>query len=234
MELQDFVLKGVTSQLRWGVLTPRFIDRRGALIEALLARHDLTEWGYGEDVLEVFKQDQSIALAAGNQEARGIFENVEDTGEVASTCRSFFEFVLGELDISEVSFVGVRSYWLAPTDSFEGLTAWMIEKLSPGVGPLREAVGTKPTDAGWVFEFHAADPKHRLRLGPMNPQQAMAQFFRDKNEENYPPQFLFLDFDRVYNDDKIDRSAALDRWETSFGRNLEIGAKLGQLLSDTS
>jgi hypothetical protein len=233
MELQDFVLKGVTSQLRWGVVTPRFIDRRGALIEALTAQHDLTEWGYGDDGLEVFKQDQSIVLAAGNREARGIFENVEDTGEVSRTCRGFFEFVLGELEISAISFVGVRSFWLAPTDSFEGLNAWMIEKLSPGVGPLSEAIGTNPTDAGWVLEFHAADPKHTLRFGPMNPQQAMGQIFRDQNAENYPPQFLFLDFDRVYNEDKIDRSAALDRWEKSFGRNLEIGAKLGQLLSDT-
>lgn len=47
----------------------------------------------------------------------------------------------------------------------------------------------------------------------------------------FPPQFLFLDIDRVYNEDVIDAEKALETWERSLARNLEIGEKLAGLLT---
>jgi hypothetical protein len=231
MELQDLVPAGVTSQLRFATVNPGFVDRRGALIESLLTQGELTEWRYGEDFLEVFRRDQSVALFASSRDLRAIFEHFEDRATVVSRTRDFLGATLEELAVTEIGFIGVRSYWLAAADSFADLNEWLLERLSPPLTPFFDVVGSKPTDAGWVLEFREKDPKHNLKIGPMTPAQATAQFFRDNDEENFPPQFLFLDIDRIYNEEVIATDKALERWEKSFTRNFEIGEKLGELLN---
>lgn len=231
MELQDFVIKGITSQLRFRTATPHFMDRSGQLIAEAMDQYGLTEWRSTPQFVEVFRRDQTHAVLIGSHELRAIFENVEDASAVKDRTKSLFEAKLAELEVDALSFVGVRTFWLAAADDFADLHDWMLERLSPTVKPLLEKTGSKPTDSGWVFELTDKDPKHNLKLGPMKPEQAK-DIFRDQNEENYPPQFLFLDLDRVYSDDdSMSRQTALDRWEKSFSRNLEIAQALAEDLT---
>lgn len=232
MELQEPVARGITTQLRFATVSPRFVDRRGALIESLVSEEDdLTEWGYGQDFLEVFSKDESVALAVSARDLRAIFEHFDDSGTVINRTRAFLQATLEEFATPQINFVGVRSYWLAAADTFEGLNEWLLERLGPPLADFSDVVGSKPTDAGWVLDYHERDPKHTVRIGPMTPAQVTAQFFRDNDQEHFPPQFLFLDIDRVYNEDVIDAEKALETWERSLARNLEIGEKLAGLLT---
>lgn len=232
VEIQEFVTKGITSQLRYGV-TPRFVDQRGQLIEALLDRHGLTEWGYGEDVVDVYKKDQSVFLRVGSREVLAMFENVASIDEVRQTTAAFLEWALEMLGVERIRTVGVRSYWLAAADSFAELNEHLLERFAGTMGRILEPFGTKPSDSGWTFDFHDQDPKHNLRLGPMTAEQAMG-LFRDQEKENYPPQALYLDVDRLYTEDPMEREQALRRWGSAFERNIEISQAICRELTRPS
>jgi len=230
MELQDFAVKGITSQLRFVTPAPTFIDQRGHLIEALMREHELSEWGYGQDFVDAFRADGSVTLRVASRELRAMFENVESTTEVKKATKSFLGWGLDSLGVERLGYVGVRSFRIAAADSFRALNEWLLDRLMPGHAQLLQPFGSKSSDSGWVLEFHDKDPKHNLRIGPMTPEQAMAQVFRDQDTDHYPPQFLFLDVDRLYSDEEMSASEALQRWESAFDRNLEIGETLSRRL----
>jgi hypothetical protein len=212
-------------------LAPRFADVRGSLIEELSNNYDLREYGWGESQLRVANEDATRTLIVGSRESRFVYEHLERIDDYVQGGRAFFSHVLETLGVTEVEYLGVRTFWMAAVDSFEDLVAWMREWLTPDE-PFSGFASTKLTDVGWMFEYHESDPKLSVRLGPMKVEQVIEQFVGTDKRDLFPEEFLFLDLDRIYNDDPIATDGAVDRWEESLRKNLELGTKLGAALAD--
>lgn len=231
MEIQELTLQAVVSQLRPTQPSLHFVDNRGSILEQLKEDLGLPEWGYSHDFVELFSKDRSAAIHVASDEVRVMFEHIEDPGDVREMSEQVLESMFDRLKLESFRFIGVRTWWTAAADSFEELNDWMVDRFSKSGKDLFDAVGQKPTDSAWVFEFHDKDPKHTLNIGPMTAEQAVSQTFRDNDPENFPPQFLYIDLDRVYNDDPdLNRPDALDLWRKSFDRSLEMGERIGKQL----
>jgi hypothetical protein len=230
VDLQELVVRVAIGQMRFR-LAPRFADLRGALIEELAQRYDLHEYGWSETQLRVGNEDLSRSLIVGSREGRFVYEQLERIDDYVENGRAFFGHVLDTLGVDEIQYLGVRTYWMAAVDSFDDLVAWMRQWLSPDE-PFSGLAPTKLTDVGWVFEYHEKDPKLSVRLGPMKVEQVIEQFVGTDKRDLFPEQFLFLDLDRLYNEDAIPAGDAVARWEESLRKNLELGSKLGAALAD--
>lgn len=221
MELQEPILKAVISEVRFDA-TPRFPDARATIIEQVREAEGLKTWVMNEAFLQVFTEgDPRTLLQVSNANFSASFENTERQ-DCRETTRRTFETALEALKLETVTFIGVRSLWLAATDDFDSLNDRLIETIGAGSPSILEPVGQKPSDSGWVFEFRTTEPEHLLRLGPMKPEQAMTQIFRDKEASNYPPEFLFLDLDRQYRTSTTGTSAVIARWSSAFDRCVEV------------
>jgi hypothetical protein len=51
------------------------------------------------------------------------------------------------------------------------------------------------------------------------------------SSEGIPPEFLFVDIDRVYNDKPIEAGSVIEQWSDSFQRTLDLGERLGRIFS---
>jgi hypothetical protein len=230
VELQELSLKTVWTQLRFRP-SSRIADIRGQIAEELSKAHELPEWGWGEDVAHVFSSDRTTNLIVTGRELRAGFDKIERLDDLRQTITSFLSYGLDVLGVEEVMFLGVRSYWLAAVDSFDELRDWLIASFSGGAAPLLEALGDSPTDAGWVYEFHKQDPKQRLQFGPMKQAQLVEGVLTTDSSEGIPPEFLFVDMDRVYNDKPTEVGRVIERWSDSFQRTLDLGERLGGIFS---
>jgi hypothetical protein len=202
MEVQEPVLKGLTSEFRFPAL-PRYSDRQGGIIERLRDNHGLSQWGIGDAAADAWAEDNRAFVHTSHQNVVASVEHWADVHAMRETVESLLRSVLEELQLEDFVFVGVRSYWLSAADSFEDLNRLLFERLGPANQDLFSPFGQPPVDSGWIFDFRLEDGLvHHLRLGPMKAEQAMAQFFRNKDTENYPPQFLFVDLDRVRTDEE--------------------------------
>lgn len=221
MELQEPILKAIMSEVRFDA-TPRFPEARATIIEHVRDAESLKTWMMSEAFLQVFTEgDPRVLLQVSNANLSASFENTERQESREATRRTF-ETALEALKLETVTFIGVRSLWLAATDDFDQLNDWLIDTVGAGSSSILEPVGQKPSDSGWVFEFRTTEPEHLLRFGPMKQEQATAQIFRDKEASNYPPQFLFLDLDRQYRTPITGASAVIDRWSSAFDRCVEV------------
>lgn len=225
MELQEAVLKAVISEIRFHP-TPRFPETRAELIERLRDAESLDNWAMSEQFVQVFTEGDPrtlLQVSIGNLSTS--FENMGPDECRAATGRTI-ETALDVLGLDAATYIGVRSLWLAATDDFDQLHEWLIEKIGGAAPSVLEPVGQKPSDSGWVFEFRSSEPEHLLRVGPMKQEQATAQIFRDKEPENYPPQFLFIDLDRQYKTVTHGGPAVIERWGSAFDRCLAVAEQI--------
>jgi hypothetical protein len=233
MELQELSLLSIYGQLRYQ-LRPRFPDVRGAFIEELTAVLDLPHWGWGDEALTLWDEERTLSLLAGGREARAQFSRVEDTEKAVEMATTHFSMTLSRFGVQEVEFVGARTFWAAPVDSFDELRDSMLGRLgSDSFADTLKAVGRPVSDVGWVVEFHGENPQHSLRVGPMTREQAVAQHIPDAKLEDLPENFLFVDLDRFYSGTKYPASEGPDRWEKTFRKNLEIADSLGRIVTGT-
>lgn len=213
--------------MRFG-LAPRFADRRGAIIQALRTEHDFQDFGWSETSLHVGNAEKTRIMVVGSRELRIVYEHIERTEDFLDAARSFFTFGLDQLEVQELDFLGVRSYWLAAVDSFDELRDWMIDRFSPSE-PFSAALSAKVSDVGWVFEYRDQDPETVVRLGPMKVEQLIDQIFGTSAADIFPDQFLFLDIDRIHRG-PIQAEEALSRMETAFERALAAGERIARTL----
>lgn len=232
MELQEFSPHLLISQVRLKSPHPVLFDKRGALIEELREMLEAPEWAYQQDGLQVSSSDGRELFRLTVSEAYVSLENFEDFEAAVEKTRRFLGFALEALGEPDITWMGVRSHDLAPADSLDSLREHMVEGLSAPLADLSGLVGKQPTDVGWVVEFHGEDPRITVRLGPMVPEQATAVFFRDKDESRFPPQFLFLDVDRVLADSTFSSAEVLERWEASLTKARAITARLADWLTE--
>jgi hypothetical protein len=233
MELQEPSLLGLIGQLRYQ-LRPRFADVRGAFIEELTGELKLPHWGWGDEAITLQDEERTLTLFATARELRAQVSRVTDLAEVTRMVTTLFNLGLERFAVEEVEFIGARTLWGAPVDSFDDLSAALVEQLgSGGFRELLGAVGRPVSDVGWVVEFHREDPKHALRVGPMTREQAVAQNIPEAKLEDLPESFLFFDLDRSFNDKPFPSGEAVDRWTKALDKNLEIASGLGKILTGT-
>lgn len=225
MELQDVTMRGVTTQLRFDP-SHRFPDVRGRLIEQLRELdEELTEWSWG-DAAEVHRSDGSLALLVAAREVRVQSHALRTSDDFRSIALGGFSRALDTLGVANVTFVGIRSFWIGAVDSFDELHEWLNQALSAPAAPLLEIFGGPPSDTGWVWEFHQRDPKHSIRLGSMTRSQLAGTFVGSDLAEQYPLEFLFFDLDRVMSDTPISVEDLEARWNESFDGAAELGRTL--------
>lgn len=218
MELQELSPIAIMGQI-WYPLSARYPDVRGSVIEEVTAALELPNWGWGDEFLNFFNDDRTLTLIAGGRESRVQMRRLEDVEAVVETFIKFFEIVLSRFNVTEVDFIGARSFWIGPVDSFEELRDNLLERLgSTTFAEVLAEIPGSPSDSGWVVEFHSKDPKHALRVGPMTREQVVAQFIPDAPSDDFPPQFLFLDLDRFLNDGAHPASDVPKVWEHAFAR----------------
>ncbi len=231
MELQELALRAITIQLRFR-LAPRFADVRGTLIEELQEAHGLSEYGWGDAQLDVHDLERTRNMVVGSRELRISYEQIDRLESFMEAASAFLTRGLDVLHVQTVEFVGVRSYWIAAVDSFEELAAWMLRRLSPDE-PFSGAIGTRPSDAGWVFEYHGDEnPWHTVRVGPMTVDQLVGQVLATNQRDLFPDQFFFLDLDRVYQKAEIPAGDAVARAAASVDKSQAIGRKIAAWLGE--
>jgi hypothetical protein len=227
VEVQELACKALMANVRFR-LSPLLADNRGALIQRLGDLLDTNEFGWTESGVQVFTTDKKEFFSVSGRDVVASCEHFEDREETAAKIRAFVAAALDALAVEHYDFLGVRTFWIAPTDSFDGLRDALVAKFAGGRAALNDLVGKAMTDVGWVFEFHDADPRVTVRLGPMKSAQAMAQAFRVDDAAVYPPEFLFLDVDRILSDAPQPASDALRKLDRGIEHNVELAGRLGR------
>jgi hypothetical protein len=230
VDLQELTVRVAIGQMRFD-LAPRFADVRGALIEEFRSQYGLEKFGWGDAEVRVTNEDLSRSCIVASRDARLVYEHIERIDDYLNDGRTFFAHVLETLGIEEVAYLGVRTFWMAAVDSFDDLVTWMREWLSPEE-PFSEFAPGKLTDLGWVWEYHEKDPKLSVRVGPMKVEQLIEQLVATDKRDLFPEEFLFLDLDRLYNEDPIPPQDAVARWEDSLWKSLELGPKIGAAIAE--
>jgi len=206
------------------------MDVRGTMADHLLGEFGLTEWSVGPEVT-VTTRDQARVFVVGGAELRVHYQLVEDREATIQEASSFAQYVIEEMRIGDVGFVGVRTYWLAAVDSLADLRDTMVKHLGGGAADVASIVGKPVSDVGWTFEMHNDDPKVTLRLGPMTADQLIGYgLFAEQARDRLPPNALFFDVDRIMNTEVVPAADATDRMRGSFEKSTELGDKLARAL----
>jgi hypothetical protein len=208
MEVQDFALHMLLARLVFKEATPSVVDQRGALIAALQEEFASMEFTVESAAVEVFGEHRSTQYRIGTAQAVASVENFDDLEDVRRDLNRFFLLALTRLEGPRVSQIEVRSYDMAPTDSFDALRDALAASLVAPAPRLAEVVGKPLSDAGWIMDFLGGDPAVRMRFGPLRIEQVKT-LLRDELDDRYPEQCLFLDVDYTETDEDLDPDQAL-------------------------
>lgn len=226
MEIQEPSPRVLISGLRYDTVSPWLLDKRGELIAYFSKKYELAEWNAHQDVVQFYTTDTRTMFQLSVREVYVSIENFEDLAEATGSAQNFISDALEALKVERISWTGTRMHWLAAADSFQDLCAWFAIQSGSIAGAIAASLDRKASDIGLVVEFKDKDPLVTTRLGPMKAEQAMAQFFRDKDVTHYPEQFLFLDLDRVHPNDRLKRSEALSQWRQRVDSLSALGEAL--------
>jgi phosphoglycolate phosphatase-like HAD superfamily hydrolase len=230
VEIQELACKALIANVRFP-LSPLIIDNRGTLIQRMSAALDATEFAWRENGVDVFTTDEHNLFRIGGRDLVASCEHFSDLEAAAGKIRTFVETGLEFLDVEQVLFLGIRTHWVAATDSFDELRERLLDNFAGGAAKLANLAGKQSTDVGWTFEFHGSDPRVTVRMGPMKSEQAMRQIFRVEDPALYPPEFLFLDVDRVLADDPQPAHEIIARFNRALEHNLTLAEKFGRYLT---
>lgn len=230
VELQELSCKSLVANVRFP-LSPLMIDNRGELIQRLSKALGTDQFGYNDLGVHVFTTDEHDHFRLTGQDLQGSCEHPPDIDIAGARIARFVEEGISALEVEKILFLGVRSFWMAATDGFEALRDALLARFNMEPARLADIAGKRPSDAGWILEFHDGDPKLTVRVGPMTSEQALRQVFRSQDAELLPPESLFLDVDRVLNEDEQPADRVQQRLERAIEHNVSIARKFGAYLS---
>jgi hypothetical protein len=197
------------------------------LISALRSRLEAEQWGYGGGEVEVYRDDRTWTAAVSSRDTRLITEQITDVSAIASVVNDVTSAVCDLLDVrGDYSFLGIRTQWVAAVDSFDELRDRMADRLGGSLSSVFSVVDQPLTDAGWVWEFHGVDPKYSVRFGPMTREQGLQVYFYEVNEERVPLEFLFVDFDRVINEQPVSRHRSEQVWADDLRASISVAEQV--------
>jgi len=107
----------------------------------------------------------------------------------------FLRRVIEDLEIAELSRIGVRFYYLAPVSAFEALVQAMTRGLYRLSHDDWKQVGGIPVDVGFPLTLEFGRCKANFMMGPMESSQLEEFFETDAVKEKLPDASVFIDFD---------------------------------------
>jgi hypothetical protein len=231
VELQDFAPQHLYSQLVFAEPEASILDRRGATTKAMREHLKLSNYTLHPTAVEVASDDNRNQYRIGIAQVFASLMSFDDFAGASSQTRGFLEMALEHLQNPGVAELNVRTYDIAPTDSFEQLRDSLIAGLAPGAKGLISTVGVPLTDAGWVFEFNDQNSAVSVQLGPMLGGQ-LEVMLRDQGSGSYPPNALFLSVDSKLRREDAKSPDAVDWWSRAVEGNRKRVARIGEWLRE--
>jgi hypothetical protein len=228
VELQDFALQHLYSRLAFADTEGSVLDRRGATAKAMGDHLKLSNVVLQPTAAEIRSDDGRDQYRIGVAQIYASLHNFDDFDGARDRTRDFFEMATKYLENPSVNSVTVRSYDIAPVDSFEDLRDELTATLVGDIQVLRDAVGVPLADAGWVFEFKDAHANVGVRFGPMESAQLQAML-EDEQGEGYPSYVLFLEVLRDLSSDSP-KTDPLDWWSRAVEANRGMTKRIGDWL----
>jgi hypothetical protein len=234
MEVQEFLPMSMVCQLRFPAAV-ELLDRRGRLLRLVEDALDAHQWELSDTAIRGRTEDDMVTAVVTFQDVRLGFHGAIDEAIVAESCASVLPELLEALEVKEVGQIGCRVFWIAAADSFESAHDWLAERLNGAVtATMFQALSSRPTDSGWVFELHDQAPKWNLRAGPMRreewePKQGMTAL----QAEALPPNSVFIDVDRVANDQSHPISVVRSEIERAITKSFDAGRRVVTTLASS-
>lgn len=231
MEVQDFAPHMLLARLVFRESSPVVIDQRGALIATLRNEFEATQFAVENAAVEAFGEHRSTQYRVGTAQVLASAENFDERQQVQADLERFFKLALTRVGGPRVAQIEVRTYDMAPTDSFEELRDALAGSLVAPTQRLAEVVGRPLSDAGWVMEFLDGDPRITMRFGPMKSEQ-IKTLLRDQRDDRYPEQCLFVELDCIQGGEDLDVDRALARLSECIESNRRLLRRVSDWLTE--
>lgn len=231
MEVQDFAPHMLLARLLFKEPSPAVIDQRGALIATLRDTFGASEFSIEGAAVEALGSNRCWQYRIGTAQVLASIENFDELEEVRNELSKFFKLALGRLESPRIAQIHVRTYDMAPTDSFSELRDALATALAAPRQHLADVVGKPLSDAGWVMEFHHGDPHITIRFGPMKIEQ-IKKLQRDQRDDRYPEECLFLELDSLQTNGDLDDGQALARLPGCIESNRKLLRRVTDWLTE--
>jgi hypothetical protein len=227
VEVQDFALRYLHSQLAFAESQASIIDRRGATAKAMADHLSMGEVTLHPTAAEVASEDGRDQFRIGIAQTYAGLLNFEDLEDAREITANFFGMSLAYLDSPAIRRGRIRSYDIAPASSFEELRDCLAKQLAAGASGLAGTIGMPLSDVGWVFEFEQPDASAKIQFGAMGNEQLRA-ILQDPDGVGYPPSVLFVALETAFMAD--DGSDGLKWWSNCLDRNRKMAERIGKWL----
>lgn len=173
---------------------PRLFDIRGRITQQTLT-NTLTEWRMVQNRVDIYNKDETVRYFASFKNAGSVMEQPASIAFFRDGTVKFLRHVIEDLEITELSRIGVRFYYLVPVPDFKAL----VQDMSRGLYRLShedwEKVGGIPVDVGFPLTLEFGRCKVNFMMGPMERGQLEEFFETDTVKERLPGASVFIDFD---------------------------------------
>lgn len=193
---------------------PRLFDLRGRIIEQTVT-NTLTEWRMARNRVDIHNKDETIRYFAAFKNAGSVMEQPASVTPFRDGTVKFLRPVIEDLEITDLSRIGVRFYYVAPVSDFEGLVRAMTHGLYRLSRDDWEQIGGIPIDVGFPLTLKFGRHKANFMMGPMEKSQLEGLFETKTAKEKLPDSSLFIDFD-YYEENPSIRKKPLPRYIREF------------------
>jgi hypothetical protein len=231
VELQDFALQHLYSQFAYARPEGGVIDKRGSIATAMGELLDLSEVRLDDTAAEVRSSDDRDQYRVGVAQTYASLMRFDDLDDASKLTTRFFETAMELTGTPALGSMNLRSYDIAPVDSFVALRDRLTNRLTALASGLTEAAGMELKDLAWVFEMAGRGSKANIQFGPMESEQ-LAKMLRDEGGD-YPPSVLFLSIDMNFKPGDADKREALTWWAEGVEENRRLAANIGRWLRET-
>jgi hypothetical protein len=233
VELQDFALQHLFSRLELAETQGAIIDRRGATADAMSKHLGMSNVLLQPTAAEVTSEDGLDKFRIGIAQVYASLGSFNDFEDACVRTRDFFEMAADQVSGLTVRQVEIRSWDIAPVDSFEALRDRLAEKLLGSAKEIAGIVGSRLTDAGWTLEFREDDSSVSVRFGPMQSAQLRSSLQGEQGaDSDYPANFLFLEVYREVGNQTVSGEHALDWWKKVMTANRAMSEHIGGWLKE--
>jgi hypothetical protein len=231
MELQDFALQHLYSQLGFAESQPAVVDTRGSTAKAMQKHLGLTNASLQPTAAEVSSDDGRDHYRIGIAQTYASLMNVDDLAQAKEQTDGFLKMAMEHLQKPAVAALNIRTFDIAPADSFEDLRDALRRGLTPAAPGLIDAVGVPLSDLTWVFEFKDQDTAVSVQFGPMENEQLRA-ILQDPDGADYPDNALFLSVDTKLRHKDGNSQDPLEWWDRSVEAHRKKAGRIGEWLRE--
>jgi hypothetical protein len=231
VEVQEFSVQHVYSQLAYRESQASIIDRRGATGAMMSKLLDLSEVTMHPTNAEVESLDGRASYRIGIAQTFVSLFDFADLEDARTRTASFFEAALDYLDGPSIASGQIRTIDIAPAESFDAVRESLMASLAGGSGSLQEAVGIKLNDVGWVIEFEEPDVAAKLQFGPMKSDQ-LTEILKAPDDSSYPPALVFIGLETAFNAGDEGAESGLDWWSHCLDRNRKLSERISTWISE--